>query len=81
MRRLQTCSSYQTLASSHLQHYLAVGFCKRLNRPKAVDDILGFAKVNLVQGISDLVLHVLNQTTFREEMSSYADCQMEKGVL
>ena len=42
-------------------HFFVI--CKGLDRPQAVDDVLGFAEVNLIQCVSDLVLHVLHQTT------------------
>ena len=46
-----------------LQDFHFVGLCKGLDRPQTVDNVLGFAKVNLIQCISDLVLHVLHQAT------------------
>ena len=46
-----------------LQVFHFVGLCKGLDRPQTVDNVLRFAKVNLIQCISDLVLHVLHQTT------------------
>ena len=46
-----------------LQVFHFVGLCKGLDRPQTVDNVLGFTKVNLIQCISDLVLHVLHQAT------------------
>ena len=63
MKKINPDDFNESKMDTCLQVFHFVGLCKGLDRPQAVDDVLGFAEVNLIQCISDLVLHVLHEAT------------------